>query len=521
MDGSSGYIKASGTQQSGTLAAMSAALDRLLVILGEIADLQKAAALLEWDEQVYMPPGGAATHGQMVGTVRKLAHEMFVTDEVGHLVETLTREMTGADADSDAARLVAVTARDHDKARRVPAAFVAEQAQLLSASQQAWIEARGSSDFARFRPHLERFIDLKRRYITFFPPAAHPYDTLLDEFEPGTTTADVQAIFGTLRPRQVALIRELGDRPPIDDAFLHVAYDESQLWAFSREVVTAMGFDWTRGRQDRSAHPFATGIGSDDVRITSRHTPNEPLSLIFGSIHEAGHALYEQGISPAFARHLLGAATSLGIHESQSRLWENLVGRSRPFWQCFYPALQQRFPSQLGDISLDRFYRAINCVQPSLVRVEADEATYNLHIMLRVELEIALVEGRLQVRDLPEAWRAGMQDYLGLTPADDRTGVLQDIHWSIGAFGYFATYTLGNLISAQLWNAFGAAHPGRDEDIAHGRFAPLREWLRGTVHAPGRKYLPKEIVQRATGGGLDAEPYLAYLETKYRAVYAA
>jgi carboxypeptidase Taq len=499
---------------------MSAALDRLLTILGEIADLQKAAALLEWDEQVYMPPGGAVTHGQMVGTVRKLAHEMFVTDEVGGLVETLTGELAGADPDSDMARLVAVTARDFDKMRRVPAAFVAEQAQLLSASQHAWIEARASSNFALFQPHLERFIDLKRRYIAFFPPAAHPYDTLLDEFEPGTTTADVQAMFATLRPRQVALIRELGQRPQIDDAFLHVPYDEDALWAFSREVVTAMGFDWTRGRQDRSAHPFATGIGSDDVRITSRHTPNEPLSLIFGSVHEAGHALYEQGLNPAFSRHLLGMATSLGIHESQSRLWENLVGRSRPFWQHFYPALQQRFPSQLGSVTLDRFYRAINRVQPSLIRVEADEATYNLHVMLRVELEIALVEGRLQVRDLPDAWRAATRDYLGLTPVNDATGVLQDIHWSIGAFGYFATYTLGNLISAQLWNAFGATHPERDDAMARGDFSALRSWLGTTVHAPGRKYLPKEIVQRATGGGLDAEPYLQYLEQKYRAVYA-
>ncbi len=499
---------------------MSAALDRLLVILGEIADLQKSAALLEWDEQVYMPPGGAETHGQMVGTVRKLAHEMFVTDEVGRLLEQLATDDAGGDPDSDMARLVAVTARDYDKARRVPASFVAEQARILSASQQAWFQARATSSFATFQPHLERFIELKQRYISFFPPAAHPYDTLLDEFEPGTTTADVQAVFATLRPRQVALIRELAQRPQIDDTFLHVPYDEDALWAFSRTVVTAMGFDWTRGRQDRSAHPFATGIGSNDVRITSRHVPKEPLSLIFGSVHEAGHALYEQGIAPAFARHSLGAATSLGIHESQSRLWENLVGRSRPFWSHFYPALQQHFPAQLGGVPLDRFYRAINRVQPSLIRVEADEATYNLHVMLRVELEIALIEGRLQVRDLPEAWRAAMQDYLGLTPPDEATGVLQDIHWSIGAFGYFATYTLGNLISAQLWNAFGAAHPSRDTDMAAGDFSALLAWLRTTVHAPGRKYVPKEIVQRATGGGLDAEPYLRYLEEKYRAVYA-
>ncbi len=498
---------------------MSASRERLLAILGEVADLSKAAALVEWDEQVYMPPGGAETHGQMVATIRKLAHEMFVADEVGSLLEQLRADAAGADPDSDDARLIAVTTRDYDKARRVPAAFVAEQARVLSASQQAWIQARQADDFPAFRPHLERFLDLKRRYIAFFPPAAHPYDTLLDEFEPGTTTADVQAVFATLRPRQVALIRDLGARPPIDDAFLHVPYDEGDLWAFSRDVVTAMGFDWNRGRQDRSTHPFATGIGSDDVRITSRHTPAEPLSLVFGSMHEAGHALYEQGLEPAFARHTLGAATSLGIHESQSRLWENIVGRSRSFWSHFYPALQRRFPAQVGDVTLDRFYRAINRVQPSLIRVEADEATYNLHVMLRVDLEIGLIEGRLRVQDLPDAWRAGMQDYLGLTPPDDRTGVLQDIHWSIGAFGYFATYALGNLISAQLWNAFTAGHPSHDADIARGDFSALAAWLREQVHRPGRKFLPKEIVERATGGGLDPEPYLQYLESKYRAVY--
>jgi carboxypeptidase Taq len=498
---------------------MPAALDRLLVILGDFADLQKAAALLEWDEQVYMPPGGAATHGQMVATVRRLAHERFVADEVGTLLERAGRDAAGMDPDSDTARLISVTARDYDKARRVPPSFVAEQAKALSAGQRAWIRARATNDFPLFRPYLEKLVDLKRQYVDFFPPTTHPYDVLLDEFEPGTTTADVQTVFATLRPRQVALIQELGRRPQIQDAFLHVPYKEEDLWAFGREVVTAMGFDWQRGRQDHSAHPFATGIGSDDVRITSRHTPEEPLSLIFGSIHEAGHALYEQGISPAFARHSLGNATSLGVHESQSRLWENMVGRSRPFWEHFYPALQRRFTAALGGVTLDRFYRAINRVQPSLIRVEADEATYNLHVMLRVELEIALVEGRIQVAELPEAWTSAMRNYLGLTPPDNRTGVLQDIHWSIGAFGYFATYTLGNLISAQLWDAFGVLNPRRDSDMAQGEFGSLLAWLREVVHTPGRKYLPKEIVQRATGGGLNAEPYLQYLEQKYRSVY--
>jgi carboxypeptidase Taq len=494
-------------------------LNRLQLAIGEVVDLQRAAALLEWDEQVYMPPGGAPVHGDMVATIRKTAHQKLTSDEVGRLIEELEKSADSLAPDSDERRIISVTARDYHKAVRVPADFVAEQAQAVSAAQHAWVDARKASDFARFQPHLETLVELKRRYISFFPPRAHPYDTLLDEFEPGVTTADVKAIFDVLRPRQVALIHAIAGRPQVDDQFLHVAYDEREMWAFGEDVITAFGFDWTRGRQDKSVHPFATGIGPDDVRITTRVVPQEPFGLFFGTAHETGHALYEQGIAGTFRRSLLGDGASLGVHESQSRLWENLVSRSWPFWQHFFPRLQKRFPSQLGGVALEQFYRGINKVQRSLIRVESDEATYNLHIMLRVEMEIAMLSGDVAVKDLPELWNAKMKDYLDLVPDNNARGVLQDIHWSIGAMGYFATYTLGNLISAQLWNAFGRTNPDRDAQMARGEFAPLLAWLRANVHQFGRKFKPQELVQRVTGSKIDPEPYLQYLETKYRGIY--
>ena len=491
------------------------AVDRLRALIGEVMDLRHAADLIEWDERVYMPDGGVVVHGEMSATLRRLAHEKFTSSEVGEAIAAAAAAVSSEDPDSDVARMVAVTARDYDKAIRVPADFVAEHATVVSAAQHVWGQARAASDFALFQPHLEKIIELKRRYVTFFPPADHPYDVLLDEFEPGMKTADVKRLFDRLRPRQVALIRSVGKRPAPADGFFSAGYAESDLWAFAVDVITAFGFDWSRGRQDKSVHPFATGIGSNDVRITTRWVEGQPLSLLFGTMHEAGHALYEQGVSAAHHRTVVEGGASLGVHESQSRLWENLVGRSRPFWEHFYPKLQARCPSQLGQVTLDQFYAAVNKVRPSLIRVEADEATYNLHVMLRVELELALVEGSLAVADLPDAWNARVQEYLGLTPPDAAKGVLQDIHWSAGLFGYFATYTLGNVIAAQLWARFGEAHPTRDADIRRGEFAPLLAWLRAELHQHGRKFEPQELVTRITGAPIDPEPYLQYLEAKY------
>ncbi len=490
-------------------------LHRLNTLVGEVMDLRHAADLIEWDERVYMPNGGAPVHGEMASTLRRLAHEAFTSARIGDAIAAAQNSAASSDPDSDVARMLAVTQRDYDKATKVPPEFVAEHATVVSAAQHAWAQARAESSFARFQPHLQKVVDLKRRYVAFFPPADHPYDVLLDDFEPGLKTVAVKQLFEQLRPRQVELIRTVAEPQPASAAFLSASFAEPDMVAFAVDVVTAFGFDWSRGRQDKSVHPFATAIGADDVRITTRWVEGQPLSLLFGTMHEAGHALYEQGVSPEYHRTLLEGGASLGVHESQSRLWENLVGRSRPFWDHFFPRLQARFPSQLSGVTPDQFYRGVNRVHRSLIRVEADEATYNLHVMLRVELEVALLEGSVTLDDLPEAWNTRMHEYLGLTPSSDATGVLQDIHWSAGLFGYFATYTVGNVMAAQLWDTFGAAHPGRDEEMRRGDFTGLLAWLRNNLHRHGRKFQPQELVARMTGQSIEPDPYLRYLENKY------
>ena len=498
---------------------MPTALEQLTLKLHDVTDLRHAGDLIEWDERVCMPEGGASVHGEMLATIRRLGHQTFTSGDVARLLDAAARELDGVPRDDDGRRLVEVTRRDYDKAVKVPDAWVAEHARVTSAAQHVWAEARAKNDFALFRPHLERIVELKREYVGFFDAAAYPYDLLLDDYEPGTTTADVRALFSALRPRQIALANAIAVRPHIDDSVLRGAYAEADLLTFSREVASAFGFDWKRGRQDMSVHPFATAIGSHDVRITTRFMERYPLSLVFGMLHETGHALYEQGVSARHVRTTLEGGTSLGIHESQSRLWENIVGRSRPFWEYFYPALQARCAPRLGSVGLDEFYRAINRVEPSFIRTEADEVTYNLHVMIRVELEITLLEGTMDVAALPQQWNQKMEEYLGVRPQSDAEGILQDIHWAAGLFGYFATYALGNVVAAQLWDRFGAVNPGRDADVRRGDFAPLLSWLRREVHEHGRKYEPQELVQRATGARVDPTPYLTYLETKYADIY--
>ncbi len=492
---------------------------QLDALIAEVTDLRYAATLLSWDERVCMPAGGVPVRGDMLATVRRLAHEKFTSDEVGRLLEDAKAQLHSLDPNSEAYRTITVTAHDHDKATRVPADFVAKHAQAASAAHQAWQAARALSDFGIFAPHLEKLVRLKQQYVTFFPTPDHPYDPLLDDYEPGMKTSEAKAIFDALRPRQVELIREVQQGPPIDDTFLHLAYAEKEILDFAVEVISMFGFDWTRGRQDKSAHPFATAIGSGDVRITTRFDERNPFELLFSALHETGHALYEQGISSTWNRTMLQGGASLGVHESHSRLWENLVGRSRPFWEYFFPLLKRRFPSQLGHVTLSQFYRGINKVQPSLIRVDADEVTYNLHVMLRVEMEIGLLSGDISVAEAPDFWNRKMKEYLGVTPADAANGILQDMHWSVGLFGYFATYTLGNLISVQLWDTFQGLEPARDDQIRRGDFSSLRAWLLDGIHQHGRKYRPQELVERVTGSTIDPAPYLRYLESKYHEIY--
>ena len=496
---------------------MSEKLEQLKEKLGEVADIGRAASILSWDQQVNMPPGGNEARGQQLATLSKIAQEKFITDEVGELIEDLKQELNGADTDE--AALVRVAARDYDKARRVPPSFIAEQALVTSKAFEAWMEARNKSDFSIFQPHLEKVVELIHKYISFFPPADHPYDTLLDNYEPGMKTAEVKAIFDGLRPKQVKLIKAIASSKQVKDGFLFKKYSEKKLMDFGVNVITRFGYDWTRGRQDKAPHPFAETFSVNDVRITTRYEDDNPLAMLFSTMHESGHAMYEQGVNPSYDRTPIAGGTSLAVHESQSRMWENLVGRSLPFWEHFYPAFKKQFASQLDGVSLKSFYKAINKVKPSLIRVNADEATYNLHVMLRLELEIGMVEGSIPVKDLPEVWNTKMQEYLGITPPDDARGVLQDIHWSGGAIGYFSTYALGNLVSAQLWEKINKEIRDLDDQIRHGDFSELLAWLRKNIHQHGQKYEPQKLVETVTGSRISPEPYVRYLTKKYSEIY--
>ena len=498
---------------------MSEKLEQFKSLLAEVADLNNAQALLGWDQQTYMPQGGAEARGNQLATLGKISHQKFTSDEIGKLLGELEKEYEGADSDSDDLRLLKVTRHNYDQATRVPSEFVAEFAVVTSKAFEAWVEARGKSDFSIFRPHLDKVVELNQRYVKFFPPANHPYDILLDQFERGMKTADVKEIFDALRPQQVELLKAIAEKPQVDDSFLHVEYDEKKMWDFSEEIATKFGYDWKRGRQDKSAHPFTTNFSINDVRITTRFEPENPSIMLFSTMHETGHALYDLGSNQAYERTPLAGGTSLAVHESQSRMWENLVGRSLPFWEHFYPEFQKLFPAQVGNVDLQTFYKGINKVEPSLIRVNADEATYNMHIMLRLELEIGMVEGTVVVKDLPEIWNAKMDEYLGVVPPDDAKGVLQDVHWSGGTLGYFSTYALGNLISAQLWEKINADIPDLADQFRQGKFDALLTWLREKIHVHGSKYEPQELVQRVTGSKIDAAPYVRYLKQKFSAIY--
>jgi carboxypeptidase Taq len=392
---------------------MKKKIERLKTILAEISDLNYSSALLGWDQQTYMPSGGAEARGNQLALLGRLAHERSTSSELGRLLDELKPLITHLDPDSDDARLIKVTDRTFEKAARVPSRYIVEFLQVTTLGQQAWVEARAKSDFSIFRPHLEKIVSLRQEYAAFFPNFEHPYDALLDDFEPNMKTGEVKGIFDSLRPRQVELIKAITDKPPVDDSFLHQYFDEKKQLDFGLEVITRFGYDWKRGRQDKAAHPFTTSFGINDVRITTRVSPDFLNPALFGSMHECGHGLYDLGVAQELDRTGLEGGASLAVHESQSRMWENLVGRSFPFWQYFYPRLQATFP-QLSGISLENFYKGINKVQPSFIRVEADEATYNLHIMLRLELEIDIIEGKVAVKDLPELWNARMQEYLGV-----------------------------------------------------------------------------------------------------------
>ncbi len=492
------------------------ALETLKDRLATIEDLHAALSILEWDQQTQMPEAASALRAEQVATLSRIAHEHSVDPEIGELLEGLEGEVDPETVDG---ALVRISRRDYDRSVCLPASLVEETARATSLAEPAWVEARAASDWSKFEPHLERIVELRRRAAEAYGYDEHPLDPLIDLHEPGMTRARLQRVFGPVAERQGAMVRAVVAAGDDRDAPLHGPFDEAAQEAFGRKIIGSFGYDWRRGRQDRAVHPFCTSFGIDDVRLTTRFEPEYLPTALFGTLHEAGHGLYEQGIDPELARTPLADGVSMGVHESQSRLWENLVGRSRAFWRAFYPVLRAAFPERLGGVDLETFYRAINRSAPSPIRVEADELTYNLHIFLRFELEAALIDGSLSVADVPEAWTVKMEELLGITPKDDAEGALQDIHWSGGAFGYFPTYAVGNVLSVQLYRAAEAAHPEIVEEMERGEFGTLYGWLRANVYRHGRRYDPDELIARATGRTLDPEPYLNYLESKYGELY--
>lgn len=496
------------------------ALAELKTRLQEISDLQSAAAVLGWDQQTHMPPGGAASRGQQLATLARLAHQRFTDKRTGALLDSLASYAEQLPSDHDNACLIRVTQRDYDKATRIPSEFLNTLYRHGAESYQLWTEARPANGFGRVRPMLEKTLELSREYADFYPGYAHPADPLIDESNEGMTVDTLRPLFAELKSALVPMVETISAQPPSDDSCLKQRYPEREQLALGIELISRFGYDFTRGRQDKTHHPFATRFSSGDVRITTRFKENDLSEGLFSTLHESGHGMYEQGVAARFDGTPLARGASSGVHESQSRLWENIVGRSLGFWTYAYPELQQRFPSQLSEVPLDTFYRAINKVAPSLIRTDADEVTYNLHVIIRFELELELLEGNLAVQDLPESWRARYQEALGVRPDDDRDGVLQDVHWFAGTIGgAFQGYTLGNILSAQIYRAALNAHPEIPNEIAVGEFASLHGWLKDNLYQHGRKFTPHELIRRVTGKPLSLTPYLEYLQGKYGALY--
>lgn len=486
----------------------------------EIGDISYAGAVLSWDMSTYMPPKGAEARGRQTALLGKIAHEKSVDPALGKLLDDLVPYAASLPRDSDDACLIRVARRDFEKAVKVPPDYVERANALSSAAYVAWTKARPANDFAAVRPFLEKNLELSREYAGYFAPYKHVADPAIDDFDAGMTTEKVRALFAELRAALVPMVRAITQQVPIDDRCLRGNFDEAAQLAFATTVVKRLGYDLERGRIDKTHHPFCTKFSAGDVRITTRFSDHDIGDALFSSVHEAGHAMYEQGVAPALAGTPLGSGTSAGVHESQSRLWENVVGRGRGFWTHFYPALREAFADTFRTVAPERFYRAINKVQRSLIRTDADEVTYNLHIMMRFDLEGDMLEGRLDVKDLPEAWRARMQADLGIVPNGDSDGCMQDVHWFSGGIGgSFQGYTIGNILSAQFLAAAVKAHPGIPLEIERGEFGPLHEWLVANVYRHGRKFEPTELVERATGTPMIIAPYVAYLRGKYGELY--
>lgn len=498
---------------------MSEPYPRLIALLKRAHVLDSVSGLLGWDEQVNLPPDSADLRADQLALLAELDHDASTRPEIGDLLTQLEAPATWSRLDADSQVVVREARRDYDRATKLPPALVAEKARLSSAAYHAWADARARSDFAAYAPFLQQHLDLARREAACLGWGERPYDYAIDRHDPGMDAARIGALFAELKEGLVPLVRQIAASPVRANPSLLRDFPVADQLVFLREVTSRLGFNYQRGRIDVSLHPFCSGPGAD-IRMTTRFDPDSPLDSLFGSIHETGHGLYEQGLPLEHQGTPLGENAGMAVHESQSRLWENQVARGRPFWRHFEPRFRALFPRQLAGVSSEELYLAVNAVEPTLIRVESDEIHYNLHILLRFDIERRLFSGELAVTDLPAAWNALSQELLGLTPGNDREGVLQDVHWSGGAFGYFPSYCLGNMIAAQLWVAAKARLPALEEDFARGEFSRLLGWLRTQIHTQGRRFDARALVREVTGTELSPQPLLAYLRERYLPLYS-
>ncbi|MCB0826930.1 MAG: carboxypeptidase M32 [Armatimonadetes bacterium] len=493
---------------------MSSAMDALKARLFEANAIGMAIAVLDWDQQCNMPHGGGAARAEHVGVLSKLAHESVVSDETQRALEAAEREVDPNTVDGACVRL---TRRGLDMETKLPGDFVAEKARASAQAHETWVKARTADDFEAFRPTMEKMVEIARQEAEYLGYKDHIYDALTDKYEEGATKKFWDGMFDQIRQPLTDLVAEIGKKPAPNDAFLTGNWDEAKQREFSLKLMEAIGFDMERGRLDVAAHPFCTNFSVGDVRLTTRFQEFLPTS-IFGTLHEAGHGMYEQGSPMEWDRLPVAGGVSLGFHESQSRTWENIVGRSKAFWKFFYPQLQQTL-TQFQSISMDDFYRSVNKVEPSLIRVEADELTYNLHILIRFELECEMLEGTLAVKDLPAAWNEKYEKYLGITPPNDKDGCMQDVHWSAALMGYFPTYSMGNILSYQIWSELEKSVGDTNALMEKGEFKPILDWLIDNMYQHGQRFQPQVLLQKLCGGGLDAQPYLNGMTKKYSEIY--
>ncbi|MEH7094261.1 carboxypeptidase M32 [Neobacillus vireti] len=501
--------------------SLKKALEQFKLLDEKITHFSSILGLVDWDQKVMAPKKGRNVFAKATGTLRTEIFQLSVSPEMGQLLETLISRENRSQLDQVTRAKVREYNDYYQKSQAIPADLFKEYSILTAQANDAWEEARENNNYASYLPFLEKIIDYKRQFAEIYGYDDHPYDALLDEYEPGLTVKKLDPLFAKLREASVHLLERIRKNgQPTNVEMFNQSFEIEKQKAFNRFILPLIGFDMQAGRLDETVHPFAQTVTIGDVRLTTRYLEKNVRSALFGTIHEAGHGIYEQHINPSYEESVLQSGASFGIHESQSRFLENMIGRSREFWHFFFPKLAEYFPAQLKDVTAEEFYRAVNTVQPSMIRVEADELTYNLHIMLRYEIEKALIGGEIEARDLPAIWNQKMRDYLGISPRTDTEGVLQDVHWSFGGIGYFPSYSLGNLYAAQILRTIQQDIPDLYSYIENGKFEIIQDWLKENIHQYGKLYTPNELIVKVTGEELNADYLIEYLEKKYAEVYS-